>query len=349
MATEVEVEVEIVKPHTDKREYRRIVLKNSLEVLLISDPDTDKANSSSASHIRINCFLLSFIFGSSIDDNTSLSLSLSLVQSAASMNVGVGYSSDPVGLEGLAHFLEHMLFYASEKYPMEGSYSKYILENGGQYNACTSYEHTNYHFEVNSDCFEEALDRFAQFFLGPLLSADATMREIKAVDSGASKARAAEVKMASPKGGKGGLSHLGTAKHNEVRQGTRTHEDVVALLFKYIHLLQESGVRKWIFDEDNQMCHEQAVYYLSRNLTYIEISVYAVSQTDLMKYMLFKPLITSWIEKWLLALSEFTLVYFPQKAMKRQVLADFLANHSCLEVVEPVGQDLNIFSAEKEP
>lgn len=33
---------EIVKPRTDKREYRRIVLKNSLEVLLISDPETDK-------------------------------------------------------------------------------------------------------------------------------------------------------------------------------------------------------------------------------------------------------------------------------------------------------------------
>ncbi|XP_037495283.1 insulin-degrading enzyme-like 2 isoform X2 [Jatropha curcas] len=39
MATE---EVEIVKPRNDKREYRRIVLKNSLEVLLVSDPDTDK-------------------------------------------------------------------------------------------------------------------------------------------------------------------------------------------------------------------------------------------------------------------------------------------------------------------
>lgn len=33
---------EIVKPRTDKREYRRILLKNSLEVLLISDPETDK-------------------------------------------------------------------------------------------------------------------------------------------------------------------------------------------------------------------------------------------------------------------------------------------------------------------
>ncbi|KAJ9184810.1 hypothetical protein P3X46_004498 [Hevea brasiliensis] len=143
MATEAELD--IVKPRTDKRDYRRIVLKNSLEVLLISDPDTDK--------------------------------------SAASMDVGVGYFSDPVGLEGLAHFLEHMLFYASEKYPLEGSYKKYIVENGGQCNASTSSEHTNYHFDVNSDRFEEALDRFAQFFLKPLLSADAAMREIKAVDS----------------------------------------------------------------------------------------------------------------------------------------------------------------------
>ena len=36
-------EVEIVKARTDTREYRRIVLPNSLQVLLIADPDTDKA------------------------------------------------------------------------------------------------------------------------------------------------------------------------------------------------------------------------------------------------------------------------------------------------------------------
>ncbi|CAL1352436.1 unnamed protein product [Linum trigynum] len=136
---------EIVKPRTDKREYRRIVLSNSLQVLLISDPETDK--------------------------------------SAASMDVGVGSFSDPVGLEGLAHFLEHMLFYASEKYPLEDSYSKYISEHGGHTNAFTYSEQTNYHFDVNNDCFEEALDRFAQFFIKPLMSAEATMREIKAVDS----------------------------------------------------------------------------------------------------------------------------------------------------------------------
>ncbi|XP_010472492.1 PREDICTED: insulin-degrading enzyme-like 2 [Camelina sativa] len=136
---------EILKPRTDNRDYRRILLKNSLEVLLISDPETDKC--------------------------------------AASMNVSVGSFSDPDGLEGLAHFLEHMLFYASEKYPEEDSYSKYITEHGGSTNAYTASEYTNYHFDINTDSFDEALDRFAQFFIKPLMSADATMREIKAVDS----------------------------------------------------------------------------------------------------------------------------------------------------------------------
>ncbi|XP_065618930.1 insulin-degrading enzyme-like 1, peroxisomal [Quercus suber] len=138
-------EAEIVKARTDTREYRRIVLHNSLQVLLIADPDTDKC--------------------------------------AASMSVSVGSFSDPQGLEGLAHFLEHMLFYASEKYPLEDSYSKYITEHGGCTNAFTSSENTNYYFDVNTDGFEEALDRFAQFFIKPLMSADATTREIKAVDS----------------------------------------------------------------------------------------------------------------------------------------------------------------------
>ncbi|XP_022842147.1 insulin-degrading enzyme-like 1, peroxisomal [Olea europaea var. sylvestris] len=40
-----EVDVEIIKPRNDKREYRRIVLQNNLQVLLISDPETDKVSS----------------------------------------------------------------------------------------------------------------------------------------------------------------------------------------------------------------------------------------------------------------------------------------------------------------
>lgn len=34
--------VEFIRARSDKREYRRVVLANALEILLISDPDTDK-------------------------------------------------------------------------------------------------------------------------------------------------------------------------------------------------------------------------------------------------------------------------------------------------------------------
>jgi hypothetical protein len=43
MAVENE-NAEIVKARIDKRNYKRIVLRNSLQVLLISDPDTDKVS-----------------------------------------------------------------------------------------------------------------------------------------------------------------------------------------------------------------------------------------------------------------------------------------------------------------
>ncbi|KAK9290443.1 hypothetical protein L1049_008613 [Liquidambar formosana] len=141
-----EEEVEIVKPRTDKSEYRRIVLRNSLEVLLISDPDTDKA--------------------------------------AAAMNVGVGSFNDPEGLHGLAHLLMMMLFYASEKYPLEDGFSKFVAGHGGGKRGSIHHNYTNYVFDVNADCFEEALDRFAQSFIKALMSAEAIMRVKKVIDSG---------------------------------------------------------------------------------------------------------------------------------------------------------------------
>ena len=76
-----------------------------------------------------------------------------------------------------------MLFFASKKYPDESEYNKFINSHGGSSNAYTSLEHTNYIFDVNWDNLEPALDRFAQFFIGPIISADGVEREIKAVNS----------------------------------------------------------------------------------------------------------------------------------------------------------------------
>ena len=99
------------------------------------------------------------------------------------MDVHIGHMSDPVGLPGLAHFCEHMLFLGTKEFPDENEYSKYLSSHGGSFNAFTSSDHTNYYFDVSPDNFEGALDRFSQFFLSPLFTESATEREVNAVNS----------------------------------------------------------------------------------------------------------------------------------------------------------------------
>jgi len=103
--------------------------------------------------------------------------------SAASMNVKVGSLSDPKDAQGLAHFLEHLLFLGTEKYPDVEDYKMYLSNNGGYSNAYTAEDHTNYLFEVIHEAYEGALDRFAQFFIAPAFNPDYTTREQNAVNS----------------------------------------------------------------------------------------------------------------------------------------------------------------------
>ena len=67
------------KSPNDEREYQVIELPNKLKILFISDPKAEKA--------------------------------------ACSVSVGVGSLRDGERSLGLAHFLEHMLFMGSRKYP----------------------------------------------------------------------------------------------------------------------------------------------------------------------------------------------------------------------------------------
>ncbi len=135
----------IVRGDLDQREYRLFQLENRLSVLVISDLDTQK--------------------------------------STAAMDVAVGSSADPKGRDGLAHFLEHMLFLGTEKYPDSGEYQSYIDRHGGRHNAYTAFEHTNYFFDIEPDYLEPALDRFAQFFIAPLFTEKYVEREKNAVNS----------------------------------------------------------------------------------------------------------------------------------------------------------------------
>lgn len=137
--------IEVIKSPSDKREYRHLELDNKMQVMLVSDAEADK--------------------------------------SAASLDVRVGCSLDPKPLYGTAHFLEHMLFMGTEKYPSENEYTEFIKNNGGGDNAYTSLTDTNYYFDISNEAFAEALDRFSQFFKKPLLGESSTEREMKAVDS----------------------------------------------------------------------------------------------------------------------------------------------------------------------
>ena len=118
-----------VQSPNDDYGYRYLLLDNQMPVLLISDPDAPKA--------------------------------------AASLDVMVGSGDNPPGRGGLAHFLEHMLFLGTDKYPDAAEYEQYITEHGGSRNAYTSFEHTNYFFDIDAGHLPGALDRFAQFFISP--------------------------------------------------------------------------------------------------------------------------------------------------------------------------------------
>jgi len=137
--------LEPVKGEVDHRDYRYLTLENGLQVLLISDPEADKA--------------------------------------AAALDVHIGHQQNPLNREGLAHFLEHMLFLGTEKYPEADAYQSFISRHGGSYNAYTAAEHTNYFFDIDPAQLEPALDRFAQFFVAPLFDADYIERERHAVHS----------------------------------------------------------------------------------------------------------------------------------------------------------------------
>ena len=129
----------------DKSEVRKLTLDNGVKAYLLSNPDFNV--------------------------------------SAASMVVEVGSLENPGNREGLAHFLEHMLFLGTKKYPDVDEYSTYLKTFGGYSNAYTAGDHTNYQLQVLPDGFEGALDRFAQFFISPLFTAEYTAREVNAVNS----------------------------------------------------------------------------------------------------------------------------------------------------------------------
>lgn len=135
----------IRKSPNDDRIYAALLLPNQLQVVLVSDP--------------------------------------SLESSAASLAVGVGSAQDPDVQPGLAHYLEHMLFLGTEKYPVPDSFFEFVQANAGSSNAFTAYDKTNFHFDISAAKFGEALDIFSDYFKAPTLDPVFADKERNAVNS----------------------------------------------------------------------------------------------------------------------------------------------------------------------
>lgn len=144
----------INKSPNDERDYAAVTLDNGLKVLMVSDPTTEK--------------------------------------SAAALSVGVGAFSDPMDFQGMAHYLEHMLFMGSESFPEPDGYMNFAAENGGSSNAYTSSEITNYMITIENTAFPEALHRLSEFFSAPILDPGYIQKEKNAVNAEWSMRRESE-------------------------------------------------------------------------------------------------------------------------------------------------------------
>ncbi|MDG3006971.1 M16 family metallopeptidase [Paludisphaera mucosa] len=69
----------------------------------------------------------------------------------------VGSFDEPPGKTGIAHFLEHMLFKGTERFP-KGSIDQLAFVAGGQANADTGEDRTHYWFSLPADRWELALE-----------------------------------------------------------------------------------------------------------------------------------------------------------------------------------------------
>ena len=131
-----------VKSPNDDRDYRYVVLSNGIRALLIHGPGS---------------------------------------VSAAAVSVARGSHDEPDAHLGIAHFVEHMLFIATDKYPNVDEFGEFVLKHGGDTNAYTEVDRTTYYFDIEAEHLPEALDRFAQFFISPRFDPDYLEREKHAV------------------------------------------------------------------------------------------------------------------------------------------------------------------------
>lgn len=100
-----------------------------------------------------------------------------LKRSAAALRVAAGSHDVSLAWPGLAHFLEHLLFLGTERFPTDEGLMAYVQRHGGQVNASTRERTTDFFFELPPRAFADGLQRMSDMLARPRMNLDDQLRE----------------------------------------------------------------------------------------------------------------------------------------------------------------------------
>lgn len=106
-----------------------------------------------------------------------------LKRCAAVLRVAAGSHDVPLAWPGLAHFLEHLLFLGTERFPAGEGLMAYVQRHGGHVNASTRERTTDFFFELPVSTFADGLARLADMLTHPRLALDDQRREREVLDA----------------------------------------------------------------------------------------------------------------------------------------------------------------------
>lgn len=91
--------------------------------------------------------------------------------------IGTGSHYETREINGISHYLEHMFFKGTKKYPDASTLNRRIDEIGGVHNAFTSKEETGYWVKAHKDHFRTAFGFVADILQNALIPAEEVERE----------------------------------------------------------------------------------------------------------------------------------------------------------------------------
>lgn len=91
--------------------------------------------------------------------------------------VKTGSRNEDKRISGISHFLEHMVFKGSVKRPSAKKISEAVDAIGGEFNAATNKDWTNFYIKARSGVIETAFDVLSDMVLSPLLDPKEIERE----------------------------------------------------------------------------------------------------------------------------------------------------------------------------